>query len=550
MIKLKEAIQAGQIVCHLTEPKDIISILGEASRSNSDNDDAIQRLVLYYPNAEIHFSRFRIYEDDPFVLRSIIIRGAKVNVTGMGPPSLKNVRDLQKLKNLHDVSLKNLDLSEQGDLLERLNFDTTTIWPPPDRLPAGFIPQKLLRDGMNPGLSIRTLHDKRINGREIGIAILDQRLLIGHEEYASRIIKYDATRANSFEPQFHASPIVGIAVGKSCGVAPGSFVFYYALPRTDMPDNKVFCDIIDEIIAYNNTSDRNEQIRVISISSGSFSEGKNYELWKATLKKAQDAGILVVTCSDRFLEYGTLKLQIGENPDDPNSYVRNKYGGGNNTLKIPTGNKTIASYRGVDVYAFERGDGKSWAAPYIAGLAALAFQVNPNLKPKTIVEQLVKTAIRTNVGPVVNPCAFIDSLPCLYQKTDIIFEDNLLGIWKSEMFTLSILKGNRQTEYKVTVSKSNERNDSTDIQNIASLIQVKGEKFLSVFPIDHLPADAATSTSFILPDIIFHVVQTEPQLVLQVMHYHNFAAFLKESTDSFLIEKFVSQSTFKFKKEP
>ena len=52
----------------------------------------------------------------------------------------------------------------------------------------------------------------------------------------------------------------------------------------------------------------------------------------------------------------------------------------------------------------------SWAAPYIAGLAALAFQVNPDVQPQTIVEQLVKTATPTEAGPIVNPRAFIESV--------------------------------------------------------------------------------------------------------------------------------------------
>ena len=79
-------------------------------------------------------------------------------------------------------------------------------------------------------------------------------------------------------------------------------------------------------------------------------------------------------------------------------------------LLIPTGNKTIATHQGINVYKYERGGGMSWAAPYIAGLAALAFQVNPDLQPQTIVEQLVKTATHTKVGPVVNPQGFIESI--------------------------------------------------------------------------------------------------------------------------------------------
>ena len=407
---LIDVATSGEIVCHRTTPAEIEMLLGEPTDVDRDNDKTMARLVLRYPDIAVHFSKFRMYSDDPFTLRSIAVRGAKLPIEGHGPSPLINVDDLKQLSSLHDISLRKLDLRYHGDILGRLNFDTTTLWPASDKLPPGFDPDRLLREGRNPGLGLRALHEKGIDGKGIGIAILDQRLLLGHEEYASRIIRYDATRTSWLAPQSHASPIVSIAVGSKCGVAPGASVFYYALPRTDMPDNQTYCDIIDEIIAHNEASADSNRIRVINISSGTFSKSTNYDLWKATLTKAETAGILVVTCSDRFLEYGTLKLTDGKDPDLPESYARNKYGRGNDVLQIPTGNKTIASYRGANVYTYERGDGKSWAAPYIAGLAALAFQVDPNLKPQTIVEHLVKTTTRTKAGPVVNPHRFIKTI--------------------------------------------------------------------------------------------------------------------------------------------
>ena len=53
--------------------------------------------------------------------------------------------------------------------------------------------EKLLQDGINPGLGIRALHEQGINGSNVGIAIIDQPLLLGHKEYSSRITRYDAT---------------------------------------------------------------------------------------------------------------------------------------------------------------------------------------------------------------------------------------------------------------------------------------------------------------------------------------------------------------------
>jgi subtilisin family serine protease len=67
----------------------------------------------------------------------------------------------------------------------------------------------------------------------------------------------------------------------------------------------------------------------------------------------------------------------------------------------------LASHRGDDVYMYVRKGGMSWGAPYIAGLAALAYQVDPEITPKNIIKYLIQTATQTESGPIVNPKEFI-----------------------------------------------------------------------------------------------------------------------------------------------
>ncbi len=69
-------------------------------------------------------------------------------------------------------------------------------------------------------MAIRALHAEGITGKGVGIAIIDQPLLVGHEEYASEIIRYDATGLVGVPPQMHGSPVASVAVGKQIGVAP------------------------------------------------------------------------------------------------------------------------------------------------------------------------------------------------------------------------------------------------------------------------------------------------------------------------------------------
>jgi hypothetical protein len=182
------------------------------------------------------------------------------------------------------------------------------------------------------------------------------------------------------------------------------------MQATAMQDNAIYCDIIDKIIEYNENSGNSGQIRVVSISAGISSKKPNFIRWKETQRKAHKLGILVVTTTSPYLNYGRLSHIPGRDPEDPNNYYN--YGTGKQrSFMVPVGNKTTASHFGPQVYTYWAGRcGGSWAAPYIAGLAALAFQVNPEIKPRTIAEQLAKTSTQIKAGPIVNPRGFIEGV--------------------------------------------------------------------------------------------------------------------------------------------
>ncbi len=408
--KLMEAVESGEVAEDLTDPDEIKAILGEPQSQKIRRSGGMDLLDMSYPDITLRFSRMRKYKG-PFTLGSLRVNDEYIDIGGDGQLVLRRSEDLGKMNHFHGiqgVSLKKLDLRKEYDNFKDFNFDSLTQWPDPKKLPAGFNPQKLLEDGKNPGLGIRGLHEEGINGEDVGIAILDQLLLLGHEEYTSRLLRYDSTEANWSwwrEPAMHGPPIVSIAVGKTCGVAPRAFVFYYAAGSTS-GQAKVQADWINEIVKYNETAEKSKLIRVVNISASPDRD----PAFQEARKKAHDAGILVITCAQQFFDYGTLNLIEGKNPDDPESYIPGGYSGSSDVLRVPVGNGTTASHEGNNVYTYYRQGGMSWAAPYIAGLAALAFQVNPDLQPETILEQLVKTATHTKAGPVVNPRGFIESV--------------------------------------------------------------------------------------------------------------------------------------------
>jgi len=416
--ELLKSIKSGEVADKLTDPNEIVALLGEPHTEKMRRDGGMEMLTMCFPNVEARFSRFRKF-GGPFTLGGIHVNGKEIELEEETPLVLRNLHDLSKMNffyGLQNVSLKKLDLRQSYNQFRRFSFDTLTQWPTSEKLPMGFDPAKLLEEGKNPGLGIHELHEEGINGENIGIAIFDQPLLLGHEEYTSRITLYNATEVIGRGPTMHGPPIVSVAVGKTCGVAPEASVFYYAAGTTSK--HQIQANWINEVITYNKTAKNSLRIRVISISA-SPETASNNEAFLSARKKALDAGILVVTCSPRFLDYGTLKLIEGKDPDDPNSYVSGGYCSPNDVLRIPVGNGTTASHRGNHVYTYYRKGGMSWAAPYIAGLAAMAFQVDSDLEPQTIVEQLIATATLTKAGPVVNPRGFIKSIK---KSNDVIEE--------------------------------------------------------------------------------------------------------------------------------
>ena len=421
----RSAAAGGKLAYKLTTPEEFRALLGPAENEKMTKDGGMDILDVSYPGLKARFGRMRRFST-PFTLLFINAGGEGIDIGQGRQIVLRNEGDLHKFDSFwgfENVSLAELDLREHLKLLETMPFDSRTVWPDVDKLPEGFDPVTFLENGKNPGLGIRSLHKQGIDGRGVGIAILDQKLLKNHREYADQIVLYEEFDVSGMPPQMHGAPVASIAVGKTCGVAPKASLFYYAMRMTAMPDNSIYCDIIDKIIKMNENVNMAEKVRVVSISTGTFEQQAKFENWQETLNKALENGILVVTCDPAFLRYGTLERILGQDPDKPSSYRRGRYGRRENVLHIPAGNRTTASHHGPDVYTFDRTGGMSWAAPYMAGLVALAYQVKPDIDPKTIVDLWIKTAVKTDAGAVVNPVGFIDAVRELNKEEKQLMEN-------------------------------------------------------------------------------------------------------------------------------
>ncbi len=313
-------------------------------------------------------------------------------------------------------SIKDLDLLGSYDALLKVTFDTRTEWPSKDKLPKEFNPQEIIEIGKNPGLGIRDLHNQGITGQGINVAIIDQPLLLGHEEYKDKVVKYIAIECEDVGPQMHGPAVASILVGKDCGVAPGASLYYWAEPSWER-DYIYRTTALDQIIEYNKNKPLNEKIRVVSVSKGFSSDEDNLSMWKEKIEEAEESGIIVVHCSDEGNKgFFGIGCKLYEDRDNPVNYDICYFSNNESILKsknllyVPIDNRTTSDYKGEKDYTFWSQGGLSWGAPYLTGVIALGFQVNPNLELEEVYQYLRETGTPFNGGCIINPKAFIQKV--------------------------------------------------------------------------------------------------------------------------------------------
>jgi hypothetical protein len=405
---VQAAAREGRIARRRTTLDELKALLGPPTEEVSTQEGWEERTRLTYPGVEAVFVRDRDRTTAPILL--YVVAGGHGLEWRDRLTVLRDRQDLERLDSfwgLEGVSLAALDLRGEAEELARLSFNTATVWPEASRLPAGFDPQALLEQGRNPGLGVRGLHAKGLDGRGIGLAIIDQPLVRDHREYAGRMVRYEEVGVEGFPPQMHGPAVASIAVGKRCGVAPGAALHYSAIPMWSWRSCAPYREVIESILTHNRGATGEQRIRVVSISAGRFSQWEDYADWQEALAEAAAQGVLVITCDADWLQYGTLQRLESADPDDPAAHVPSRYWAPDDALDVPAANRTIAGPEGPEAYTYDRIGGRSWAAPYLAGLAALAFQVNPELDPAAIVGLWQETATKTDVGPVVTPTGFL-----------------------------------------------------------------------------------------------------------------------------------------------
>lgn len=321
---------------------------------------------------------------------------------------------------LSGMDLSDYDLRDYEKELYDSNFDMHTIWP--KKIPIKFDSDKLISLGKNPGMNIKQLHKEGIDGKKIGIAIIDQPLLSNHNEFKNNLKYYynnlGIGEKKDVKPYFHGTAVASLAVGKNVGTAPGADLYFIGnvnLIGIGASDEEIIKSIaidIDHIISLNKRL--KDKIRIISISKG-FSKMENYSLIEDAIYKAKQNNIEVIT-GDVFDGESIGMLIRRKNyadPDKASSYEPSRFMGGSYSsakgFSVPMDCRTVASETGVNDYEYTGLSGISWAIPYLAGVYALALQVKPNLSFDSFLEIAVNTAESETVN-VISPYNIINYL--------------------------------------------------------------------------------------------------------------------------------------------
>lgn len=367
--------------------------------------------------------------------------------------SFQAIKPIQSVEEFDDVrwkDLSSLDLSSKPNLIPTLRFNEKTIWPDTEKLPAGYDPNKILTNAMNPGLGVRKLHQQGIKGKGINVAIIDQPLYLDHPEFAGKIVAYHDTGCGT-KSSMHGPAVASLLIGTNCGTAPDANVYYAAAPSWTK-DTAYQAQALDWIIEQNENLPASEKIRVVSVSAAPSGPGspfeKNQQMWDRACRRAEATGILVLDCTTHhgFIGKCWYNARVPESvsrctPGDPKSEYHST-----NRLLVPSAPRTTAEEydKGDCSYQYCGTGGLSWSIPYCAGVLTMGWQIRPELKPEQMRQLLFESAfVKRNGAKIINPQKFIDLVKKAKpgegrRKTAAPVNQNTFGRWRTVDFVPNI----------------------------------------------------------------------------------------------------------------
>lgn len=280
---------------------------------------------------------------------------------------------------------------------------------------------------VEPGLGLRALHEQGYTGRGVNVAIIDGPLLADHEEFGDRLVHFEKVGSVIETDLYHGTTVASVLVGKRCGAVPEANLHFFAV---NFADRRNVIDALERLLHYNAALEPSQKIRIVSISTGL---PEDEAAFNRLVQQAGEQGILVFTSTVPTLTDPPIALReaayvdredmnnldnivIGEWMDEylrEHSMTREDLVAirkerdaemGFITLYLPCGGRYIASHTSKSEYVYDPEWGLSWGTPLLAGLAALALHVNPELTNDERLQLLSDSMITNKHGlDVIDP---------------------------------------------------------------------------------------------------------------------------------------------------
>ncbi len=231
----------------------------------------------------------------------------------------------RKYENFAGRDIRDIDLSEEADLLHTVTFDTSTRWPDESLMPRGISVEKLLEESKYLGLGLDRLHESGLTGSGVSVAIINYPILTGHEEWSDNItyIQISAGDVGMSPRNPMGAACAAVLSGKN-GVAPGSHLYYFAVPEDNLPYIRLK-EAMDVLLDIQSGLPDEEKIRVVSvpygIDHGALSENLGGARdWAYAIQTASLLGITVVYPGMGDLRFTGAGVTPGKDRDDPSNY--------------------------------------------------------------------------------------------------------------------------------------------------------------------------------------------------------------------------------------
>jgi len=404
---------------------EVLNVLGQPTNTVTGGKNEFQDNVLYKDvegrKGFCYYGRnnkgVRLFFAD-YKVTALYVTRSDFDAGGRGR-SFQTVTPVSSVKEFDDVRFKDLSKlnpSAVAAVIRTLTFNKKTIWSDTNIILPGRKPGELLENAMNPGLGVRKLHAEGITGKGVNVAIIDQPLYQDHPEFAGKIASYHDVGCQS-ESSMHGPAVASLLVGTNCGTAPDAKLYYVAAPSWTK-DTSFQAKALDWITEQNAKLPAGQKIRVVSVSAAPSGQGspfdKNPQMWDAACSRAESAGMLVVDCTNHHGFIGSCWLNAAA-PDDvtlckPGFPSQPNRGFRPGVLLVPASPRTTAEQYNQNEFSYQYcGEGGlSWSIPYVAGVLAMGWQVNPEIEPGQMKELLFKSAATGQNGEkIINPPQFI-----------------------------------------------------------------------------------------------------------------------------------------------